>query len=175
MNRLPLHPAIVVAPVGVAFLIGVVGGAFKVPFFPDLFLFCLPASVGVAVLQSIFLYQLWALVQGSDLRAKKPTPGKAIGFWFIPFFGLYWTFILWRNLALHLNHLTTRNKVPVELVVVGCALFIAGLFSILNPSTPTAQLINAVLNALGFGGMVIFLITNFYFYGAAREICEVTK
>ena len=175
MNRLPLHPAIIVAPIGVAFLIGFIGGAFNVVFFPLLFFFSLPADVAWIVLQSIFLFQLWKLVQVSDLGIKRPTPGKAIGFWFIPFFGLYWMFILWRNLALHLNHLTTHNKVPVELVVVGCGLFIAGLFGTLNPTTPMDQLISGIVDVLGLAGVVILLIVNFYFYRAAREICKVTK
>lgn len=174
MKKLPLHPAIVMAPIGVAFLIGVIGGAFRVVFFPTLFLFSLPVNIGWVVLQSIFLYQMWELAQASDLRIRRPTPGRAIGFWFIPFFGLYWTFILWRNLALHLNHMTVRSKVPVELTIVGCGLFIAGLFSALNPTTPAARLTSAVTDVLGFAGVVIFLIINFYFYGAAREIHELS-
>lgn len=175
MKKLPLHPAIVAAPIEVAVLIGAVGDALNVFFFPSLFFFSLLASIAWVVLQSIFLYQLWELAQTSDLGIKKPTPGKAIGFWFIPFFGLYWTFILWRNLALHLNHLTTRNKAPVELIIVGCGLSIAGLFGTLNPTTPLAQLTSGVVDVLRFAGVVIFLIVNFYFYRAAKEVCGVAQ
>ena len=78
------------------------------------------------ICQCIFLYQSWKLVQTSDLVIEKPTPGKAVGWWFIPLFNLFWIFILWRNLALHLNHLTCRKIVSVSLITIGCSLFIPG-------------------------------------------------
>ena len=171
MKKLPLHPAFIVAPIGVAFLIGTVGGVINLPFFPILFLWSLPAAIGWVVLQTIFLYQLWVLAQPSDLNRKKPTPTKAICYWFIPFFSFYWIFILWRNLALHLNHLTRQQKTPVLLVIVGCGLFIASFFGPLNATTPGQRFLSGFSDLLSFAGVVIFLIINFYFYGAAKEIC----
>lgn len=109
-------------------------------------------SVVFTVTNCIFLYRLWQLAQMSDLGIKKPSPVKAICFSFIPFFNFYWMFILYRNLALHLNHLTSRNKIPVTFVTVGIALVVSSV--------------------LALAGLVIILIVNFYFYKAGLELFE---
>ena len=38
---------------------------------------------------SLFVYRMWTLIEGQGART---TPGKAVGFLFIPFFNLYWVF-----------------------------------------------------------------------------------
>ncbi len=172
MKKLPLHPAIVLAPMVVVFIQIAVAGAVNMPIIPDALLYSLPARIGWVVLQAIFVYRLWTLAQASDLKIKKPTPGKAVGYWFIPFFGLYWTFVMLTNLAKHLNRMTRQKKVPVKLVTIGCALFVAGLFVPLNPVTPATTATRVLLDLTGFTGSVIMLINNFFFYNAARELCE---
>ncbi len=57
---------------------------------------------------------------------------------------------MYRNLALHLNHLTSRNKIPVTFVTVGIALVVSSV--------------------LALAGLVIILIVNFYFYKAGLEL-----
>ncbi len=42
------------------------------------------------ILSYIYLYRAWSLIQPGNVRV---TPGKAIGFLFIPFFNLYWIFV----------------------------------------------------------------------------------
>ena len=49
-----------------------------------------PILIAAAVFYFIMLYRLWQTVQ--DGRART-TPGKAIGFLFIPFFNIYWQFV----------------------------------------------------------------------------------
>lgn len=161
------------APIGVEFLAGVVGGAANVPL-GHVLLYSLPARIAWYVLQAIFVYQLWALAQPSGLKIKKPTPGRAIGYWFIPFFGLYWMFIMLTNLAKHLNHITGRDIIHVRLVTIGCALFVAGLFAGYNPVALQDRLLYVVLALSGFAGVVIIQINNFYFYRAAKEVCRTS-
>ncbi len=48
------------------------------------------------VLICLYLYRAWRLIQLGNVRT---TPGKAIGFWFIPGFGFYWFFVLFVGLA----------------------------------------------------------------------------
>jgi len=48
------------------------------------------------VLECILLYQFWKLVQDGNART---TPGKAVGFLFIPFYNFYWMFIAYWGLA----------------------------------------------------------------------------
>jgi hypothetical protein len=110
----------------------------------------LPFDISFMALNCIFLFRLWKLAQASDLKRKKPSPGKAVGFVFIPFYNFYWLFIQKRNLALHLNHLTTKNKVPVGLVTIGCALLCSILLYIV--------------------GGIILNIVYFSFYKSAKEL-----
>lgn len=110
----------------------------------------IPLDISSLVLHCIFWFRLWELAQASDLGIRKPSPGKAVGFIFIPFYSLYWLFILYRNLALHLNHLTGQNRIPVSLVTIGCAL------------TVSIVLVDV--------GGILLQISNFYLYGCAREL-----
>ena len=58
-----------------------------------------PASallIWASVLIYIYLYRAWRLLQPGNVRT---TPGKAIGFLFIPGFGFYWFFVLFVGLA----------------------------------------------------------------------------
>jgi hypothetical protein len=170
MKKRPLHPTIVLAPMATAFFLGGVAGV--VGGFPALLLLLLGvlAGIGWVALQVIFLYQLWVLAQASDLKIKKPTPGKAIGFWFIPFYGLYWTFIVWMNLAKHINNIAGGKKVPVKLVIIGCGLFIASIFVSPNQSSYMNVLAGFFVDLLSMAGVVVLLICNFYFYKAAADI-----
>ena len=165
---------IVLAPMVVVFIQIACAGVLNIPLVPDALIYSLPARIGWFALEAIFVYQLWTLAQPSDLKIKKPTPGRAVGYWFIPFFGLYWTFVMLTNVAKHLNHMTRRRKVPVKLVTIGCALFVAGLFAPFNPVTPTNTAIRTLLDLSGLAGSVIMLINNFFFYNAAKEIVETS-
>ena len=48
-----------------------------------------PIMLFGVVVQSVFLYKIWAAIQGVHART---TPGRAVGFMFIPFYNLYWVF-----------------------------------------------------------------------------------
>ncbi len=52
------------------------------------------------VFQMILLYRAWTLVQRKGVAS---TPGKAVGFIFIPLFNFYWVFVAYRGLAVELN------------------------------------------------------------------------
>lgn len=112
----------------------------------------LPFSISFGVLNLIFLYRLWFMVQKSNIGIKKPTPGKAVGFMFIPFFNIYWLFIVYRNLSLHLNSLTKYKKISVKIVTLSVALIVSGVFSLI--------------------GGIILSIVYFSFYKSAKELKE---
>lgn len=52
------------------------------------------------VFSCIILYHLWSLIPADKA---KTTPGKAVGFLFIPFFNFYWNFVAIHGLAQSLN------------------------------------------------------------------------
>jgi hypothetical protein len=65
-----------------------------------------PISIAAGVLQYILLYKFWKIIQDGFA---KTTPGKAVGYSFIPFFNFYWLFIALGSLAGELNHYILRH------------------------------------------------------------------
>ena len=53
-------------------------------------------SITAVVFFLIMLWQAWAAVQAFDA---KTTPGRAVGFLFIPFYNFYWVFVAYWELA----------------------------------------------------------------------------
>jgi len=60
----------------------------------------LPITVVAIVLSCIVHYRCWKAVPKEIART---TPGKAVGFLFIPFFNFYWAFVSYMGLAEDLN------------------------------------------------------------------------
>ena len=101
------------------------------------------------------LHKLWCLIPTHEA---KTTPGKAVGFLFIPFFNLYWNFIAIYGLAQALNsqirQRTIRNKgVGEGLSLIYCILAISNLLILLLSGVSE---IGLVLNT-------IIIITDFVF------------
>jgi hypothetical protein len=68
-------------------------------FGPGGLLLILPAAsllIAATVFDCILLYRNWLLLQGHGART---TPGKAVGFCFIPVFCFYWWFVAYAGLA----------------------------------------------------------------------------
>jgi hypothetical protein len=88
------------------------------------------AAIIITVLSGIFLYRAWAQIQ--DGRART-TPGKAVGFRFIPFFALYWEFVAVKGLAEDIeDYARARNiaiePIPRSLTITYCVLMIVAGF-----------------------------------------------
>jgi len=64
-------------------------------------LISIPALIVATVFWCILLYRQWFLLQGHGARV---TPGKAVGFGFIPFFCFYWWFVAYAGLATDTNN-----------------------------------------------------------------------
>lgn len=77
--------------------------------------FNLVASLGALVLfviiSSMFLYKAWELIQDGRARA---TPGKAVGFRFIPFYALYWEFVAVMGLLDDIRDFARRRRIPIR-------------------------------------------------------------
>lgn len=71
----------------------------------------LGALVLFLILSSIFLYKAWDLIQ--DRRART-TPGKAVGFRFIPFYAYYWEFVAVKGLVHDLSAYARRRRIAVR-------------------------------------------------------------
>ncbi len=84
-----------------------------------LYLAGLAAVIASAVFHLILLYRSWEVVQ--DGRART-TPGRAVGFMFIPIFNLYWFFVAKFGLAKDLNAFAERHAINSRPVSPGLGL-----------------------------------------------------
>ncbi len=67
--------------------------------------------LGIAICMMVFamilLYRYWKIMQP---YSKRTTPGKAVGFLFIPFFNLYWMFVAYHGLAKDIDTYLDQNR-----------------------------------------------------------------
>lgn len=87
-----------------------------------------------AVLMLVLVYKMWAAIQDGQVRT---TPGKAIGFLFIPFFNFYWVFQVFPGFADDYNAYAARHSLNVPRLERGiflayCILTLCGIVPILG-------------------------------------------
>jgi hypothetical protein len=70
-------------------------------------------AICLVVLLYVLLYKAWSAIQDGRARA---TPARAVGFLFIPFFNLYWTFEAVWGFAKNYNRLVRRHGLDLELL-----------------------------------------------------------
>jgi hypothetical protein len=76
------------------------------------------SAIASMVLFYIILYKCWKLIQDGYART---TPGKAVGFNFIPFFNFYWIFEAFPGLIKDTNAYIQRHNLPVTIKDAGLA------------------------------------------------------
>lgn len=69
----------------------------------------LAGLVAAVILGYVMLFRFWSAISGKWART---TPGKGVGFLFIPFFNLYWLFIAYVGLANDMNTYCRKQGVP---------------------------------------------------------------
>ena len=80
---------------------------------------CGLGAIPMAVFGFILLYKYWKLVPYAEAET---TPGKAVGFCFIPFFSLYWIFVAKYKLAKHYSaFIPGMEKLALGSVICGWA------------------------------------------------------
>jgi len=86
-------------------------------------------SIYASIVTLVFFYKIWSAIADQYART---TPGKAVGFLFIPLFGLYWIFqVLWgfaKDCNAYIDrHSITAQKLPEGLFLACAILQVAGL------------------------------------------------
>jgi len=76
------------------------------------------SAVASAVLFYIILYRSWGLIQDGYART---TPGKAVGYCFIPFYNFYWIFEAIPGLVKDMNNFIARRNLPIQRMDPGLA------------------------------------------------------
>jgi hypothetical protein len=72
--------------------------------------------LAVVVGTCMLVYQSWSAIQDGQART---TPGRAVGFGFLPFFNLYWLFVVWPGFARDYNAYLTRHGIAGRPLPVG--------------------------------------------------------
>jgi hypothetical protein len=85
---------------------------------PGVFLILLAfmAVIYSTVIMSIMVYKMWKAIQDGYART---TPGKAVGFLFIPFFNLYWIFQAFWGFSVDYNAYIDRHSIAVNKLPAG--------------------------------------------------------
>lgn len=111
-----------------------------------LFLGYIPLIYG-AIIGYVLIYKIWAAIQGPTART---TPGKAVGFMFIPFFNFYWIFQAIWGWTKDYNALIAQRGIsgPRAPEGLGLATCIIALIPYVSVITPILMLIfcNAAIN-----------------------------
>jgi len=77
------------------------------------FLLGITATIIAAIFGFILLYKAWQAIQDGQPRT---TPGRAVGFLFIPFFNLYWMFVAYWGYAKDFNlYVQSKGLNPSQL------------------------------------------------------------
>jgi hypothetical protein len=77
------------------------------------------ALIAATVLQYILTYRYWETIQSIHPRT---TPGKAVGYMFIPFFSIYWIWEAYHGLSKDMNLYMNVNNMPGERINEGLSL-----------------------------------------------------
>lgn len=157
------------------------------------FLFWIPLCAA-SVLHYILIYKLWQVVQDGYAST---TPGRAVGFMFIPYFNYYWFLPAYYGLAKDLNAYIDRHygafnngllrkahpKLALSYVIstwssvvlsFGLVFFMyfKMLFTVINGGLPGDSFISFMLPAMVISALLLILqiIVFFDFFQSARSI-----
>jgi len=116
------------------------------------------------VLFLVLLYRFWSVIQDGRVRT---TPGKAVGFCFIPFFNFYWAFQVIPGLASDMNAYCNERSISGPRVNERTAMtsIILGLCSVI----PYVGIV------LSIAAMVLVIIVMRQFAETAASICEAKR
>ena len=95
----------------------------------------------------VLYYKMWNAIQDGYART---TPGKAVGFMFIPFFNFYWMFQAIWGYSKDYNEYLRRYSIPAKPVSEG--LFLTACI------LPLVQWLPVVGSLIGIASLVIFII-----------------
>jgi len=109
------------------------------------------------VITFLLLYKMWAAIQDGHART---TPGKAIGFLFIPFFSVYWIFQVWGGFPADYNRYVERHR--PDLPRLSSGIYVAYPVLIL-------------LSAIPFLDVLTVLVSLFVFFAIIAKTCDAVN
>ena len=114
-----------------------------------------PANAVVFTIITLGIYQFfWLYRVFTELHARgstETTPGTAVGFHFIPFFGLAWIFIVWKRLGEAIGREYANAGLPVPATGLLWLAPIAGLVGLATLAAPPVVVVPFILMAVVIG------------------------
>ena len=108
-----------------------------------------PVNAIIFTFITLGIYQLfWLYRVFKELHARgatETTPGKAVGFLFIPFFNFVWSFIVWKRLGDAVAHEYANARLPIPATGLVWLAPVAGLFGIVEMVAPPVVGVRLVL------------------------------
>lgn len=126
-----------------------------------IFCFSLAGLLGVVVAIMWFkiLYIAWDSIQSlreeDPSESGMPTPGKAVGFCFIPFFNFYWIFVALAGLAKRMNKFVKNRDIEHDVISTTLAVIVSVLL---------------IIGFTPFIGGVTYLLALILFYIFFRQV-----
>jgi hypothetical protein len=102
----------------------------------------------------VLLYKSWASIQDGFART---SPGKAIGFLFIPIFNFYWVFNVMPGFVRDYNSYLVRANIPAKKI---------------SGESLQAMALLYLLSAIPFLGLLLHLILLFVIGFATNTLCK---
>lgn len=124
-----------------SFMVGY-GSDYAIP----LWILAILTMVFAAVMLCVLIHRLWTAIQPGHPRA---TPGKAVGFMFIPIFNLYWVFQLYHGWAQDYNRYVREASIPAPPVSESLGLTVAIL--VLAACIPYVGILPGLANLVCIG------------------------
>ena len=106
------------------------------------------------VVGCIFVHRMWASIQDGHART---SPGKAVGYLFIPIYDLYWIFQVFRGFSKDFNRLIARHSLAIKPLPVTLFTVFPVLF---------------LLRAIPVVGLIILCTAYFVFLVLVSKTCD---
>jgi ribosomal protein L40E len=114
-----------------------------------------PANAVIFTIITLGIYQVFWLYRVfkelHDRGSTETTPGKAVGFLFIPFFNFVWLFIVWKRLGDSIAHEYTNAAIPVPATGLVWLAPVANLFGFAANFAPPLAVIQLILLPIVIG------------------------
>ena len=111
------------------------------------------------IIALVHLHRAWFILQSGRPRT---SPGKAVGFMFIPFFNIYWIFVCYHGWSQDWNRIKSSHSNLAQMPSVSEGLFLAGPICTIASIVPIVGLVVAVAYP------ILFLIMH-------AKICSVVN
>lgn len=122
------------------------------------------ATVAAVVAWAVLHYQCWHAL---PIQFRTTSPGKAVGFLFIPFYNLYWAFVTWPQLSRGYRQWQSERQLELPNIIPGLEFVLAMVFVAYTVFGVIGGLFDLVviMILIDLGSVVVFAL---YYFNLAK-------